>query len=162
MQAGLVSLCPLVLTPLGSLYQVYYKNADEVIEDEELMTWWEDIKYKGHGDLIFQNKIPEQEIWPELKTVEDLVEIMTTIIWVVSAHHAALNFSQFDYNGYFLNRPSLCRIPLPLEEDLIPNQGGKPGESKYSGAQLESSPFPLQGASNATHALFLILQRSSF
>ena len=94
------------------------------------MSWWDDIKYNGHGDLIFELKLPEQDIWPELKTTEDLIEILTTIIWMVSAHHAALNFSQYDYNGYFLNRPSMCRRPMPLENDLIPNDKDKSGDMR--------------------------------
>lgn len=41
------------------------------------------------------------------------MEILTTLIWVVSGHHAAVNFGQYDYAGFVPNRPCLARRLIP-------------------------------------------------
>uniref|UniRef100_A0A2N9HGN3 Lipoxygenase n=1 Tax=Fagus sylvatica TaxID=28930 RepID=A0A2N9HGN3_FAGSY len=51
-----------------------------------------------------------------LKTPKDLIEIITTIVWVTSGHHAAVNFGQYTYGGYFPNRPTIARTNMPTEE----------------------------------------------
>lgn len=69
--------------------QITYGNDSTMLKDVEVMGWWQEIQEKGHPD--------KKTGWPELKTVDDLTDIITTIIWLVSAHHAAVNFSQYDY-----------------------------------------------------------------
>ncbi|XP_059628852.1 linoleate 13S-lipoxygenase 2-1, chloroplastic-like isoform X1 [Cornus florida] len=86
----------------------YYPNASLIESDKELQAWWKEIKTVGHGDI--------KEGWPELKTPQDLIGILTTMIWVPSGHHAAVNFGQYDYAGYFPNRPTIARKNMPTEE----------------------------------------------
>ncbi|KAL6563980.1 hypothetical protein OROHE_005220 [Orobanche hederae] len=76
----------------------YYTEASLVQSDTELQAWWTEIRTVGHGDK------KNEPWWPELKNPQDLTGILTTIIWVASGHHAAVNFGQFDYAGYFPNR----------------------------------------------------------
>ncbi|CAA0832500.1 Lipoxygenase 2- chloroplastic [Striga hermonthica] len=91
-------------------YVTYYYPEPNLIEsDYELTLWWTEIKQKGHGDK------KDEPWWPQLKTPEDLIGIITTIIWVTSGHHAAVNFGQFDYGAYFPNRPTTARTPMPTE-----------------------------------------------
>jgi lipoxygenase len=47
---------------------------------------------------------------------KDLIEIITTIAWVASGHHAAVNFGQYSYTGYFPNRPTIARTNMPIED----------------------------------------------
>ncbi|KAI3743196.1 hypothetical protein L1987_60902 [Smallanthus sonchifolius] len=54
--------------------------------------------------------------WPVLKTPKDLIGILTTIIWVASGHHAAVNFGQYDYAGYIPNRATIARVKMPCED----------------------------------------------
>ncbi|KAM7528895.1 hypothetical protein LguiB_032305 [Lonicera macranthoides] len=88
----------------------YYKNASLVEYDEELQGWWTEIRTVGHGDKM------DEPWWPVLKTPEDLIGILTTIIWVTSGYHSAVNFGQYDFAGYFPNRPSIARIKMPNED----------------------------------------------
>ncbi|XP_021724319.1 linoleate 13S-lipoxygenase 2-1, chloroplastic-like [Chenopodium quinoa] len=44
-----------------------------------------------------------------------LVNFVSTIIWVASGHHAAVNFGQYAYAGYFPNRPTITRTKMPSE-----------------------------------------------
>ncbi|GJW67179.1 linoleate 13S-lipoxygenase 3-1, chloroplastic [Tanacetum coccineum] len=55
--------------------------------------------------------------WPTLANAEDLTAILTTIIWLASAQHAALNFGQYPYGGYIPNRPPRMRSLIPDEND---------------------------------------------
>ncbi|KAG5628603.1 hypothetical protein H5410_000320, partial [Solanum commersonii] len=52
----------------------------------------------------------------ELKTLNDLIGIVTTIIWVTSCDHAAVNFGQYSHAGYFPNRPTIARSKMPTED----------------------------------------------
>ncbi|KAH7846610.1 hypothetical protein Vadar_016044 [Vaccinium darrowii] len=44
-----------------------------------------------------------------MKTLKDLIDTCTIIIWVGSALHAAVNFRQYTYAGYIPNRPAISR-----------------------------------------------------
>ncbi|KAJ9555751.1 hypothetical protein OSB04_010365 [Centaurea solstitialis] len=93
----------------------YYPQANLIESDEELQAWWTEIRTVGHGDK------KDEPWWPQLKTQDDLIQIVSTIMWVPSGHHSAVNFGQYDYAGYFPNRPSSARIKMP-NEDPIPEE----------------------------------------
>ncbi|GLU19406.1 hypothetical protein SLE2022_356600 [Rubroshorea leprosula] len=88
----------------------YFPNAELVESDQELQSWWTEIRTVGHGDK------KDEPWWPELKTPQNLIDILTTMIWVTSGHHAAVNFGQYAYAGYFPNRPTIARIKMPTED----------------------------------------------
>ncbi|CAN6556037.1 unnamed protein product [Malus baccata var. baccata] len=71
----------------------YYPDSSIVQTDQELQPWW-----------------------PELNTPEDLMGIITTMVWVASGHHAAVNFGQYAYAGYFPSRPTIARTNMPTED----------------------------------------------
>lgn len=89
----------------------YYPNPNLIQNDTELQAWYSESINVGHADHR------DAEWWPELSTVEDLVSVITTIIWLASAQHAALNFGQYPYGGYVPNRPPLMRRLIPDESD---------------------------------------------
>jgi len=62
---------------------------------------------KGHADL------KDKPWWPKMKTIEDLIKSCSIIIWTASALHAAVNFGQYPYGGFILNRPTLSRRFIP-------------------------------------------------
>ncbi|KAF8087776.1 hypothetical protein N665_0567s0001 [Sinapis alba] len=88
----------------------YYPDAEHVMLDEELQGWWSEVRNIGHGDK------KNEPWWPVLRTQDDLIGVVTTIAWVASGHHAAVNFGQYGYGGYFPNRPTTARIKMPVEE----------------------------------------------
>lgn len=88
----------------------YYPKANIIESDEELQAWWKEIREEGHKDK------KDEPWWPVLKTPEDLIGILTTIIWISSGHHAAVNFGQYDFGGYIPNRPTTARQPMPTED----------------------------------------------
>ncbi|KAJ4834857.1 Lipoxygenase 2, chloroplastic [Turnera subulata] len=88
----------------------YYPEASKVEADEELQAWWTEVRTRGHADK------KDEPWWPVLKNQDDLIQVVTTIIWVAAGHHAAVNFGQYAYGGYFPNRPTIARSPMPNEE----------------------------------------------
>ena len=79
----------------------YYPDSSLVESDKELQDWWTEVRTKGHADK------KDEPWWPVFKTPDDLVNVLTTIIWVAAGHHAAVNFGQYVYAGYFPNRPKM-------------------------------------------------------
>ncbi|KAL6661765.1 hypothetical protein ACP70R_001149 [Stipagrostis hirtigluma subsp. patula] len=90
----------------------FYPDTSTVSGDAELQAFWTEVRTVGHGDK------KDAEWWPELDSPESLVHTLTTIIWVASAQHAAVNFGQYDLGGYFPNRPSIARTNMPVEEPV--------------------------------------------
>ncbi|KAI4304834.1 hypothetical protein MLD38_040299 [Melastoma candidum] len=88
----------------------YYSSDLDVTVDKELQSWWTEVRTVGHADK------KDSPGWPDLKTRDDLVHIVTTIAWVSSGHHAAVNFGQYTYAGYFPNRPTIARVNVPIED----------------------------------------------
>ncbi|CAN1287467.1 Linoleate 13S-lipoxygenase 3-1, chloroplastic [Linum perenne] len=89
----------------------YYPSSTMIHNDSELQAWYAESINVGHGDLR------DAEWWPKLENSEDLASILTTIIWIASAQHAALNFGQYPYGGYVPNRPPLMRRHIPDQMD---------------------------------------------
>ncbi|KAI9102900.1 hypothetical protein K1719_023339 [Acacia pycnantha] len=85
----------------------YYPSSSLICSDKELQSWYYEAINVGHADL--SNKT----WWPTLNKPDDLVSILTTLIWIASAQHAALNFGQYPYGGYVPNRPPLMRRLIP-------------------------------------------------
>ncbi|VFQ98599.1 unnamed protein product [Cuscuta campestris] len=89
----------------------YYPDSDGVCNDRELQAWYAESINVGHADHR------DAAWWPTLATPRALVSILSTIIWLSSAQHAALNFGQYSYGGYIPNRPTLMRRLIPEETD---------------------------------------------
>uniref|UniRef100_A0ACD5WB13 Uncharacterized protein n=1 Tax=Avena sativa TaxID=4498 RepID=A0ACD5WB13_AVESA len=88
----------------------YYSSAADVTGDKELNGWWDEVRTKGHADK------QHERWWPRLDSRESLIKVLTSIMWVTSGHHAAVNFAQYPLAGYFPNRPSIARKKMPVEE----------------------------------------------
>ncbi|KAH9327971.1 hypothetical protein KI387_000079, partial [Taxus chinensis] len=87
---------------------LYYRDDQTVESDEEVQAWWKEIIEVGHGDKKY-----DQPGWYKMNTLNDLNEAITTLIWVASAHHAAVNFGQYGYAGFMPNLPSTTRRLVP-------------------------------------------------
>ncbi|GJM97973.1 hypothetical protein PR202_ga14943 [Eleusine coracana subsp. coracana] len=87
----------------------YYPTAKDIVDDEELQGWWTEVRTKGHADK------QDEPWWPTIDNHENLVQVLATIMWITSGHHAAVNFGQYPFAGYFPNRPTIARKNIPLE-----------------------------------------------
>ena len=87
--------------------ETYYSSPTRIQMDTELQSWYDESIHVGHADHRHASW------WPPLTTPADLVRILTTLIWLASAQHAALNFGQYPFGGYVPNRPPLMRKLVP-------------------------------------------------
>ncbi|KAL1339390.1 hypothetical protein AAHE18_U032900 [Arachis hypogaea] len=85
----------------------YYKSDAAIVQDSELQAFWKELVEVGHGDK------KNESWWPKMQTRAELVQTCSTLIWIASALHAAVNFGQYPYGGYILNRPTLSRQFMP-------------------------------------------------
>ncbi|XP_004510413.1 linoleate 9S-lipoxygenase-like [Cicer arietinum] len=85
----------------------YYKSDDAIAQDSELQAFWKELVEVGHGDL------KNATWWFKMQTRKELIEACTILIWIASALHAAVNFGQYPYGGYILNRPTKSRRYMP-------------------------------------------------
>lgn len=88
----------------------FYRDDQDIISDIEIQEWWKEISQIGHGDKRY-----EEKCWLSLDSLANLIQVLTTLIWIASALHAAINFGQYDYAGYPPNRPTRCRKFIPAE-----------------------------------------------
>jgi hypothetical protein len=94
-------------------YLDIFYTGEELEKDMELKGWWKEVVSHGHGDT--------KEGWIDvMRGVEELGEAVTTLIWLASAHHAAVNFGQYAYAGFMPNKPTTWRklIPSDVDDDL--------------------------------------------
>ncbi|KAJ0987333.1 hypothetical protein J5N97_005689 [Dioscorea zingiberensis] len=89
----------------------YYPNPATVQTDTELQSWYAESVHVGHADKRHESW------WPKLTSPTELGSVLTTLIWLASAQHAALNFGQYPLGGYVPNRPPLMRRLVPVEGD---------------------------------------------
>ena len=87
---------------------LYYKDDASMRRDKELQAWWSEIVNVGHGDLK-----DDPSRWYKMETKHEVVEAVTTIIWLASAHHAAVNYGQYAYGGYMPNLPTMSKRLIP-------------------------------------------------
>ncbi|XP_057841009.2 linoleate 9S-lipoxygenase [Cryptomeria japonica] len=87
---------------------LFYKDNISVKKDKELQAWWDEIVNVGHGDLK-----DDPSRWYKMESLNEAVQIVATIIWTASAHHAAVNFGQYAYGGYMPNFPTMSRRLVP-------------------------------------------------
>lgn len=106
---------------VGEYCSFYYPTDDIILRDSELQSRWAEIRDVGHEDKR------HEPWWPKMKAQEELIQSCTTIIWIASAFHAAINFGQYPYAGYLPNRPTVSRKFMP-----------EPGTPEYK--ELEKDP----------------------
>ncbi|XP_054793781.1 probable linoleate 9S-lipoxygenase 5 isoform X2 [Prosopis cineraria] len=85
----------------------YYESDETVQGDTELQSWWKELVQVGHGDK------KDDPNWPQMKDRDDLIKSCTILMWITSGLHAAVNFGQYPYGGYILNRPTMTRRYMP-------------------------------------------------
>ncbi|EFJ18657.1 lipoxygenase [Selaginella moellendorffii] len=86
---------------------VHYKDDATVQNDAELQAWWSEVVNVGHGDL------KDDPTWFKMDSKLGLTVALTTFIWITTANHAAVNFSQYAYAGFIPNRPTATHLPVP-------------------------------------------------
>eukprot|EP00253_Pinus_taeda_P020160 PITA_20160 len=125
---------------VSDFLSLYYKDDSSIKRDQELQSWWDEIVNVGHGDLK-----DDPSRWYKMETKYEVVEAVTTIIWIALSHHAAVNFGQYSYGGYMPNHPTICR-------HLVPEKGSE----EYSAMLNEMETFYLKTVSTPSQTTVMM------
>ncbi|KAI4892364.1 hypothetical protein NFI96_023299 [Prochilodus magdalenae] len=98
---------------VSSMVSLYYSSDSEVVQDVELQAWIKDIVDEGLVD------VPEFGMANELKIKEELITLLSVVIFASTAQHAATNNGQFDWCAWVPNTPCTMRQPPPKDKDAV-------------------------------------------
>eukprot|EP01125_Pyxidicula_operculata_P001885 TRINITY_DN1177_c0_g2_i3.p1 TRINITY_DN1177_c0_g2~~TRINITY_DN1177_c0_g2_i3.p1 ORF type:complete len:656 (-),score=156.88 TRINITY_DN1177_c0_g2_i3:146-2113(-) len=86
---------------------LFYENDTDVVEDNEVQNWASDI---------YKNGLPEDKFYTDIRTVSQLVQLVTAVIFTASVTHASANTPQFYYYAFIPNKPIALHKPPPTSK----------------------------------------------
>jgi hypothetical protein len=92
---------------VGDVLRSHYKNDAEIISDRQLQNWKNELISNGNIKGLLPPEKSEQ-----LNRLDDLIEIVTNIIFTATAQHSAVNFGQYDYAAWIPNNPFAVYKPF--------------------------------------------------
>ncbi|XP_067299200.1 arachidonate 12-lipoxygenase, 12S-type [Pseudorasbora parva] len=98
---------------VSGIISLYYKSDSDVEQDSEIQAWIKDVAVEGFVD------VPAFGLASELKTKEELITLLTVVIFTSTAQHAATNNGQFDWCAWVPNTPCTMRHPPPTDKDAV-------------------------------------------
>ncbi|XP_078369939.1 allene oxide synthase-lipoxygenase protein-like isoform X2 [Oculina patagonica] len=105
-----------ITTFIKEIIAIYYTSDDDVAKDNELQAWVKDIHDNGfpvrEGDV-------DHEFPKSLQTCDQLIHMLTCVIFTCSCQHAAEHFGMMDVAGFVPNIPFLMRQPPPTEKNEV-------------------------------------------
>ncbi|XP_039603348.1 polyunsaturated fatty acid 5-lipoxygenase-like [Polypterus senegalus] len=98
---------------VSGIVTLYYSSDKEVIEDQELQSWINEVVNEGFVDT------PNFGLSSDLKDRKELITLLTTVIFTCSVQHAATNNGQFDWCSWVPNTPCTMCLPPPSCKDSV-------------------------------------------
>jgi arachidonate 15-lipoxygenase len=83
---------------------LYYPTGTEVIADKELQAFVRLLSAPEGGRLVGV---------PAVQTTASLAHLLSTLVFIATAQHSALNFSQYDHMSYAPNMGGALYAPVP-------------------------------------------------
>ncbi len=93
-------------TYVTDILRLRYKSSADLSNDAELQAWKQELVSPDYGRV--QGLLPPEksdQITGPLTELEDLIAILTNLIFTASAQHSAVNFGQYEYAGWVPNMP---------------------------------------------------------
>ncbi len=91
----------------------HYQN-DQAVENDDKLQAWKNELISPNAGTIKGLLPPEQadQLTGKLNNVDDMIEIVTTMIFLATTQHAAVNFGQYDYGAWVANMPFALYQPF--------------------------------------------------
>ncbi|WP_333466428.1 lipoxygenase family protein [Microcoleus sp. w2-18aC6] len=83
----------------------FYPTNEALVQDVELQTWAQELASNEGGKV---KGMPSK-----IDTVEQLIKIVTTIIFTCGPQHSAVNFPQYEYMSFSANMPLAAYRDIP-------------------------------------------------
>lgn len=94
--------------------ELYYKSPTDLKADVELQAWARELVAQDGGRV--------KGMKSSIDTLEQLVEIVTTILYICEPLHSAVNFPQYEYMGFIPNMPLAAYKPIQEKGDIKDRQ----------------------------------------
>ncbi|KAM7202572.1 putative lipoxygenase [Naviculisporaceae sp. PSN 640] len=105
---NMLSLWTVLRRYAKSMLEIAFPNDDSVLKDEYIQAWYKEVRSGGH--------MPS---FPEIKTLDSLVDAVTMCIFIASPFHSAVNYLQNFYQAFVVAKPpALCKSPPTALEAL--------------------------------------------
>lgn len=85
--------------------KLYYQSPEDLSGDYELQKWAQELAAEDGGRV---KGMPSQ-----IDTLEQLIEIVTIVIFTCGPLHSSLNFPQYEYMAFVPNMPYAAYHPVP-------------------------------------------------
>ncbi|MBG1242454.1 lipoxygenase family protein [Nostoc sp. NZL] len=85
--------------------QLYYKTSQDLSDDYELQNWARELVAQDGGRV--------KGMPGKIETLEQLIEIISVVVFTCAPLHSALNFSQYEYMAFVPNMPYAAYHPIP-------------------------------------------------
>jgi arachidonate 15-lipoxygenase len=120
-----------IKTYVEEYLSLYYQSATDLKDDQELQAWAKALAAPDGGKL--------KGITVPLVALDDLVELVTTVIFTCGPLHSAINFAQYEYMAFTPNMPLAAYAKITMKDsDRTPPPG--------PGALLPILPPPRRAA----------------
>ena len=101
-------------TFIEEIISIYYKSDDDIGKDKEIQAWVKDVHENGfpvtEGDV-------DHEFPKSLQTRDQLIHVLTCVVFTCSCQRAAENFGMMDVAGFVPNTPYIMRQPPPSKKN---------------------------------------------
>ncbi|MDP8934638.1 MAG: lipoxygenase [Cyanobacteriota bacterium] len=94
-----------IKTFVSGYLKIFYPTKKEIAQDLELQTWAKELASDNGGKV---KGVPQR-----IDTVEQLIEIVTTVIFMCGPQHSAVNYPQYDYMSFAANMPLAAYRDIP-------------------------------------------------
>lgn len=84
---------------------LYYRTAQDLSEDYELQNWARELAAPDGGRI--------KGMSDKIETLEQLIDVITIVIFSCAPLHSALNFAQYEYMAFVPNMPYAAYHPVP-------------------------------------------------
>ncbi|XP_052237707.1 polyunsaturated fatty acid lipoxygenase ALOX15B-like isoform X1 [Dreissena polymorpha] len=102
-----------ILKYVTDYVHLYYPSDKELFEDYEIQNWRADLERPIHDGGL--GILGVEGVDGRFTSREQLIQVVTSIIYTCSAGHAAANFKQYDEYAYPMNYPSMLRGKPPSD-----------------------------------------------
>jgi len=83
----------------------FYPTDGAIVQDVELQSWTQELNSETGGKV---KGMPQR-----IDTVQQLIEIVTTVIFTCGPQHSAVNFTQYEYMSFAANMPLAAYRDIP-------------------------------------------------
>ncbi|XP_052807908.1 polyunsaturated fatty acid 5-lipoxygenase-like [Mya arenaria] len=99
---------------VGRYVQLYYGSDDVLINDSEIQSWRRDLDLPMEAGGLGIKGVPGSE--GKFTTRDQLITVLTSIIYTCSVGHASVNSKQYDEYAFPMNYPSWLKGDPPKDK----------------------------------------------